>query len=152
MENLLTLRPETLSGLAELVRANLDSAAALRECAGGVDGHLMTELFTHVATERSGFAEELSAYLSLNDVEAPTEGAWLESLRRVWIDLRARFNGGDLGVVLIELERAEAMIKGKYEEVLRLTAGSPANATLTRHYAMIKKTHDAICDLRTSLR
>ena len=145
VESLLTLHPETLRSLQALVRANLDSAAAFRECAEVVDDDdLVTRLLGQAAERRAGFGEELATYLSLNEAELPTTGRWLEGLRRIWIDLRARLSGGDTHVVLVQLERAEEMLRSKYEQVLLATAGSPANATLLRHYREIKQTHDAI--------
>lgn len=151
MESLLTMRPETLRSLQALVRANLDSAAAFRECAREVEDEMVRELLTKAAQRRTGFGEELATYLSLNESDAPTSGGWLEGLRRIWIDLRARLSGGDTHVILVQLERAEELLRRKYAEVLKATAGSPANATLLRHYREIKQTHDALRVLADSI-
>jgi uncharacterized protein (TIGR02284 family) len=63
------------------------------------------------------------------------------------MDLRAAFGAGT-HAMLSEAERGEDYIKGKYEEILKGTAGSAVTDVLNRQYRAVKIAHDRVRDLR----
>ena len=86
--------------------------------------------------------------LLLSGEDIPDTGSVLGAVRRWWMEVRGKLNGGDDHVVLIEAERAEDTIKARYEEVLAEVAGNPVNDILLRIYSEVKRGHDRIRDLR----
>jgi uncharacterized protein (TIGR02284 family) len=148
METVGTLQPQTINRLNDLIRINIDSAQGFREAASVInDGSLRTR-FEEFATQRDNNARELKQFVAWNDKEPEDSGSAAGAIHRWWLDLRAKAAGGDAKVVLSEAERGEDVIKHKYEDVLKDTAGSPVNTVLQRQYVEVKRGHDTIRNLR----
>ncbi len=148
METKLDLNPMTIEAIQDLIQANLDSANGFKEVSKGVDDPVVSGLCTAIGAQRENHASELQYYVVLNGERARTEGTWLASLHRVWLDLRAMLNGGDPYALLGEVERGEDQIKTAYEETLKRTAGSALNDVLTKQYANVKIERDQIVAVR----
>lgn len=144
METKIDLNPRTIEAVQDLIQANLDSTRGFKEASKEVNDPIVSGLFTGIAVQRDKHANELQYYVVLNGERARTEGTWLASAHRAWIDLRAKLNGGDPYVILSEIERGEDHIKSAYEETLKETAGSALNDVLTKQYANVKVEHDQI--------
>lgn len=142
------LKESTLTAVQELIETNLDSVNQLRKAAEAVEHNTLPMLFKRIAEERSAHASELQGFVRRNQEEPEEKGTFGGSVRGKWIDWRSAINGGDAKVVLIEAERAEDVIKGKYEKLIKETAGSAMNDVLMRQYAEVKRHHDLIRDLR----
>jgi uncharacterized protein (TIGR02284 family) len=104
------------------------------------------------AVDRTRQADELTRLVELNKKQAPDERSWMAALHQTWLDLRAAISAGDTQAVLSEAERGEDLIKERYEEALKETAGSAVNDVLQQQYASVKKVHDRIRDLRNARR
>lgn len=150
METKLNLNTETLEALQELIEINIDSAKGLREAADAIDHDQLESLFLQISVSRDAQATELQHFLRMNDEEPEDDGSVAGAVHRKWLELRAAINSGDPKVVLIEAERGEDVIKGKYENLLKETAGSAMNDVLMRQYAEVKRQHDLVRDLRDS--
>ncbi len=148
METKLNLKDETIAALQELIEVNIDSAKGLREAAEAIDHKVMTTLFSRVAAARDLHAGELRRFVQVNNEEPTDGGSVMGTVHRKWLELRAAINSGDPKVVLIEAERGEDTIKGKYEELLVDTAGSAMNDVLLQQFREVKKHHDLIRNLR----
>lgn len=148
MESKLNLNSETIEALQDLIEANIDSAAVLREAAEAIDHEAMTPLFKRVAKDREAHTTELQRYVRLNQEEPNDDGSVAGTLRKQWLKLRSAINSGDATVVLSEAEAAEDVIKGKYEDLLKETAGSAMNDVLMRQFREVKYHHDLIRNLR----
>lgn len=138
----------TVEKLQDLIQINIDSYNGFIEAAEKIDHENLAGLFRELATDRSGFAEELKQFVRMNEESPEQSGSGSAKAHRLWIDLRAALNGGDPYVILIEAERGEDKIKSKYEDALKDTAGSPVNDVLQRQYARVKAGHDRVRDLR----
>jgi uncharacterized protein (TIGR02284 family) len=145
-----TVPTETpLQLIEELVRVNRDSSKGFTEAADEVSEDAIAKLFRSLATERTALADELSKYLVSTGHEMESAGSMLAYVHRTWTNIRAKLNGGDPYVLLIEAERGEDHIKDAYDKALREThVGSPMCDVLLRHYSCIKAGHDGIRDLR----
>jgi uncharacterized protein (TIGR02284 family) len=142
------LDAETVAAVQELVQASNDSEKGFREAAEQVDEPQLQQLFLRMSETRKQLANELQSHVAAaGDLDAP-EGSWLAAFHRTWMDLRSKLNGGDPKVLLVEAERGEDYIKHAYEDVLKRTAGSALNDVLQRQYAVVKRGHDSIRDLR----
>ncbi len=142
------LKDETVKKIQNLIQANIDSYDGFREVAEEIDDKKLSALFSLIAHDRSSLATELQNYVEWNGEEAEEDGSVAASIHRTWIDIRAKLNGGDAYVILIEAERGEDHIKEAYEDVLKDTAGSAMNDVLTEQYSIVKAGHDKIRDLR----
>lgn len=148
METKLDLNPETIEALQDLIEANIDSKEILLEAVDAVDDESMEVLFGRVAQARAAHTQELSSYVRANDETPELEGSTGGTVRQTWLKFRSAINGGDPKVVLIEAERAEDVIKAKYEDLLVKTAGSAMNDILMRQFREVKQHHDLVRDLR----
>ncbi|APZ94165.1 PA2169 family four-helix-bundle protein [Fuerstiella marisgermanici] len=148
LETKSTLTDETVEKLQDLVRINMDSHQGLLDAADAIDDDAVATVFRATATERSLFAEELKAYVEWNDESAPQEQSFAAKVHQAWMNCRAKLNGGDPHVVLIEAEYGEDQIKEAYEDALKDNPGSAMNELLQSQYAVVKKGHDRIRDLR----
>ncbi len=104
-------------------------------------------MFRRLATERGAQANELQAMVASN-AEKPTDsGSMAAAAHRTWMDLRAAIGGGEQAM-LDEVERGEDHIKAQYETALNDLAGCACTATLRRHFAAVRASHDTVRDLR----
>ena len=142
------LTDKALDELQKLIRANIDARDGFRECAEEISEPQLATLFRQIANEREAIAAELQNYVEWNGKEAEDDGSVAGTVHRSWINIRAKINGGDPHVILIEAERGEDAIKESYEDVLKETAGSPLNGVLQSQYLQVKAGHDKIRDLR----
>ncbi|SMP41070.1 conserved hypothetical protein [Neorhodopirellula lusitana] len=148
LETKTDLNTETITKLQKLIRANIDSYNGFHESAEELDDVKLSTLFRAIGDERSAMASELQQFVEFNGKDAEDDGSVAAKTHRIWINIRAKLNGGDPYVVLIEAERGEDHIKEAYEEVLKETAGSAMNDVLSAQYAKVKAGHDKVRDLR----
>lgn len=152
METMTKMKPETVRGLQDLIRINLDSADGFRKAAEKVDSAPIASLFRDLAAERSHFATELSSYVRLTGDEPTDDGSWQARVHRWWIDLRSKVSGDELKLVLEEAERGEDRIKQVYEATLQELAGNPVSDVLHRQFARVKRVHDRVRDARDTVK
>jgi len=148
LETKSTLNDKTTDKLQKLIRANIDAYDGFREAAEEIDDQGVATLFRDLAAERSAMATELQNHVEWNNEEAEDDGSVAASVHRAWLNVRAKLNGGDAYVILIEAERGEDHIKEAYEDVLKETAGSAMNDVLQAQYVRVKAGHDRVRDLR----
>lgn len=148
METITNMNPETIDGLKDLVRVNVDSTKGFLVAADQVENLDLAALFRNLSQQRGLHADQLRGFVKMNDEEASDSGSIKGRFHRWWLNLRGTITGGDEHAILAEAERGEDVIKERYEEVLKQTAGSPVNNVLQSHYADVKASHDAIRDMR----
>lgn len=148
LETKLNLEDETIEKLQELIQINIDSEEGLTAAADKVEEDRLKTAFRQVARTRADHARELQSYVVANAKEPADDGTAMGSVHKGWTSMRSALNGRDAYVILIEAERGEDRIKETYEDVLKRTAGSAVNDVLQRQYAVTKKGHDQIRDLR----
>lgn len=148
METITNLDKDTLSGVKSIIEINIDSSKGFQTAAENIENADIAGYFRQCSTRRAQFADQLSRVVDVNGVDSPDSGSAKGTIHRWWMDLRGTIQNGNEHAVLAEAERGEDSIKGKYEEVLKKTAGSPLNAVLTDQYAAVKEAHDTIRDMR----
>lgn len=144
------LNDTTIEKLQKLIQANIDACNGFRESAEELDDPTLSALFRELGDQRSELATELQEYVEFNGEAPEDDGSVAAKTHRIWINIRAKLNGGDPYVILIEAERGEDHAKAAYEDVLKETAGSAMNDVLTRQYRVVKAGHDKVRDLRDS--
>ena len=151
-QTITNMKPETVSGLQELIQALHDSVDYLRDAAEKVDDNQVSRMFREIANDRAVIGNEISALIDMSpgDEEPAESGTWLGSLRRKWTSFRAALNAGDPTVVLIEAERAEDMIVHRFKDILPEIAGNPVNDRLVAYFAKIRSGHDRVLEMRNS--
>ena len=146
-ETKLNLSRETIDKLQQLIQTNIDSRDGFNEAASKLEDMTISSMFRQLGAERDQQAAELRTLVAANREEPQKSGSVAAAAHRMLIDLRAALGGGN-AAILSEAERGEDYIKGKYEEVLKETAGSAVNDVLQRQYAAVKAAHDRVRDLR----
>ncbi len=142
------LKEETIDGLQKLHQANVDSAEGFREAAEQIKRSDLAEKFRKWSDQRAKQAKELADIVNCNGEDVDCEASWLAELHQAYTSMKTAFTSDDVHAVLAEAERGEDHIKEAYEEVLKETPGTAANAVLQRQYADVKATHDEVRDLR----
>lgn len=149
LPNTANMSDETVEKLSELIQINRDSVEGFETAIEAADGDAkVISLFESVKAERQGFASELAGFVQLNDGDDEPGGSLKGMAHRWWIKAHAAFASDDALAVLKDAEAGEDEIKEKYEDVIKETAGSPVNDVLLRQYAVVKKGHDRVRDLR----
>jgi len=148
METVTNLDTDTVSALKQLIRINIDSSKGFEHAASDIEDDGLAREFNNYAGQRSTYARDLAGYLSLNEADIPDSGTVQGTVHRWWLDVRSKVASGDRHSVLAEAERGEDAIKGRYERLLKDTAGSAVNDVLQKQYTEVKKAHDHIRDLR----
>ncbi|UYV13902.1 MAG: PA2169 family four-helix-bundle protein [Phycisphaera sp.] len=148
MESITNLDKNTLSGVKSIIEINIDASKGFETAAENIENSDIAGYFRQCSARRAQFADQLSRVVDVNGVDSPDSGTAKGAIHRWWVNIRGTVQNGDEHAVLAEAERGEDAIKGKYEEVLKSTAGSPLNAMLTDQYAAVKETHDTIRDMR----
>lgn len=143
-----SLTEETIEKLHDLVRINIDSRQGLLDAAEAIEDNHVADVFRQVAGDRSKFADELKMYVTWNEETPPKEQSFASKVHQCWMNCRAKLNGGDAHVVLIEAEYGEDQIKEAYEDALKDNPGSAMSQILHSQYAVVKQGHDKIRDLR----
>jgi uncharacterized protein (TIGR02284 family) len=145
------MKPETVEALQELMCALKDSVSYHQEAADKIEDKYVESELLAIASERAEICRKLSQYVAAGDENAINSGTWMGSLRTIWTAFRAGLNSGDATVVLIEAERAEDVIKNKFEIILPEIAGNPINDKLLLDYKTIKAGHDRVLAMRNAL-
>jgi len=143
-----TLSHDTVERLKDLVRVNQDSAKGFETTADQVKSEPVARLMRSIAAERRGFAGDLRQHVQYNKDEVTNEGSVRAKVHRWWVNVRGTVQDGDLHAMLSEAEKAEDVIKGLYQDVLKETSGSPVHSLLQSQYESIRQGHDRIRDLR----
>ena len=148
------LESATATKLRELAQLNIDSRDGFDYAAERIeDGSpAVAEKFRKWSDERARFAEQLDALLRAGGEEAQEDGSWAASMHRTWINIRDMLSEKpDIYAVVAEAERGEDVIKQAYENAGKEITGN-ALALINEQYAAIKQAHDAVRDLRDSLK
>lgn len=148
METIQNLEKETVIGLQSLCKLCHDSSEGYRTAAESIDHAQMREAFLSVADKRRVARDELAGMLGTSHESIPEGGTALGKVHRWWLDIRGSLNGGNEEVVLIEAIRGERTIEDEYEDVLKKTMGSPANATLHAQLEGVKSSRKTLESLK----
>jgi len=140
--------------LRELAQLNIDSRDGFDYAAERIEDealHIATR-FREWSDQRARFAEQLDGLLINSGQDAPEEGSVAASLHRTWMNIRDMLSSKiDIYAVVAEAERGEDVIKKAYEDALRECSGNVLTL-VTQQYADVKQAHDAVRDLRDSLK
>jgi uncharacterized protein (TIGR02284 family) len=151
-----TLDARTVNQLHDLIRMNIDSYRSLNDAGERIDHPDLGPFFRDLAAQRRRQADELQQFVAARSDEEPASGGTAAgTLHRMWMDLRAAINGGDVYVILIEVERAEDRIKDEYQELLDETHGAlndPLHEVLMRHSEQVVTAHDRVRQLRDAMK
>tara|TARA_R110000737_G_scaffold2923_8_gene9008 strand:+ start:334490 stop:334948 length:459 start_codon:yes stop_codon:yes gene_type:complete len=148
METITNLNEDTIKGIQNLISINIDSSKGFTSAAEHIENDQIASYFRDCGKERLRFAHELQVATSISNEEPEDDGSLKGTVHRWWMDIRATVTGGNEHTVLADAERGEDEIKHLYEKTLKDTAGSPLNAVLQSQYALVKKRHDQIRDMR----
>ncbi len=140
--------------LRELAQLNIDSRDGFDYAAERIDDDApaVAAKFREWSDQRASFAEQLDGLLRGAGEEAQEDGSWAATAHRTWMNIRDMLSEKpDIYAVVAEAERGEDVIKEAYETAGRELSGNVLGL-VNEQYAMIKQAHDAVRDLRDSLK
>lgn len=138
METVHDLNKDTVDGLQSLCKLCHDSAEGYETAASELETDALKNAFTGTASDRRGMRDEIAQMLGMSHEDVPDSGTALGSIHRWWLDIRGSVSPSEDKAVLAEAIRGESTIEDKYEDVLKDTAGSPANSVLQSQLDSIK--------------
>ncbi|HVQ07893.1 MAG TPA: PA2169 family four-helix-bundle protein [Allosphingosinicella sp.] len=102
------------------------------------------------AGQRRGVVAELQQTVRALGGEADDDGSLKADLHRRWVDLRAALSGGGGDrAIIMEVERGEDYLKGKYDEALADTELSEtAREAIRTAYQSVRAGHDTASALK----
>lgn len=149
-----TLDSASATKLRQLAQLNIDSRDGFDYAAERIDEDTpaVATKFRQWSDQRAQFAEQLDGLLKTAGEEVQEDGSWAASIHRTWMNIRDMLSEKpDIYAVVAEAERGEDVIKQAYEEAGRELSGNVL-AVVNEQYAQIKQAHDAVRDLRDSLK
>lgn len=140
--------------LRELAQLNIDSRDGFDYAAERIDdgSTAVAQKFREWSDQRAQFAEQLDGLLRSAGEESQDDGSWAASIHRTWMNIRDMLSEKpDIYAVVAEAERGEDVIKQAYEDAGRDLTGNVL-AVVNQQYLAIKQAHDAVRNLRDSLK
>jgi uncharacterized protein (TIGR02284 family) len=151
-DNVIAMTDESAEAIEELIEVNTESSRYLDQAARVSDNQHLAGMLRAFADDRRRLVEELVRAVPGRTTERTATGERVAAkIQRWWLDLRAGLNGGDPGVVLGEVARAEDQVKALYEDVTSRAAGSPTAELLFNQYRAVKEQRDQILKLKAAV-
>ena len=148
------LDSHTIARLRELTQLNIDSRDGFDYAAERIEeaAPQIADRFRELSDARSRNAEHLEALLISCGDDAPESGTWTATMHRTWMNIRDMLSAKlDIYAVVAEAERGEDVIKQAYEGARHEFSG-PVSTLINDQYSGVKQAHDAVRDLRDSLK
>lgn len=139
---------EMIHALNRVIEVCKDSEKGFRKAAEDMSAPDYQTMFSDLAAQRAGFAEELHGIISSMGEAPETDGSTRAAMHRAFIDVRMALTGGSEHTVLAEAERGEDIALHTYEDVLKEALPVGVRDVLLRQYAVVKETHDQVRALR----
>jgi uncharacterized protein (TIGR02284 family) len=139
--------------LNSLITTTIDSALGFERSAEDAKAGTFVTMFRDFSAERRRVVIELQRVVSLLGGTPNDDGSLKADLHRRWVDLRAALSGdgGDRAVIM-EVERGEDYLKGKYDEALADTELSEtAREAIRTAYQSVRAGHDTASALKHRL-
>lgn len=147
METRHNLDPSTVDGLQELCKYCRDSVEGYRTSAGHLKPGPLHDAFLQTAQKREQAVSELAQFLSASNENVPEDGTAKGAAHRWWIEAKTAITGNDEDAVLKEAIRGESYLENEFKEVLKDTAGSPANEVLQNQLSNVVACRKALEDI-----
>jgi uncharacterized protein (TIGR02284 family) len=137
--------------LNELISTLLDSQKGFAEIGEHLKDETLKRYFLAESLKRASFRGDLEEVLHQNGVHDIKEsGTAVGTLRRAWVDLKAKLGGGD-HTLLETAERGEDEAKKAYADTLDQDLPLPARQLLAEQQAHILTAHDFVRSHRDAL-
>jgi uncharacterized protein (TIGR02284 family) len=136
--------------LNSLITTTIDSANGFERSAEDAEAGTFVALFRDFAEKRRRVVTELQQIVRGLGGEPNDDGSLKADLHRRWVDLRAALSGdgGDKAIIM-EVERGEDYIKGKYDEALAdAELSETAREAIRTAYQSVREGHDTASALK----
>ncbi len=143
---------EVLNDLIEINNDRIEGYTRALEDSSGIDVDLKV-LFEGYILQTKKFNADLSAEV-IKYGELPEEGTRMSGkLHRLWLDVKAKFTGGDRKSILEECERGEDASKEAYTVALAESQGFPDDlvSLISKQADQQREGHDKIKALRDAV-
>jgi uncharacterized protein (TIGR02284 family) len=137
--------------LNELISTLLDSQKGFADIGEHLKDETLKRYFLAESLKRASFRGDLEEILHQNGVHDIKEsGTTVGTLRRAWVDLKAKLGGGD-HTLLETAERAEDETKKAYADALDQDLPLPIRQLIVEQQAHILTAHDFVRSHRDAL-
>ena len=135
--------------LDSLIEKVKDGEEGFRTAAQDVDTKDLRDLFTSLSAERASFVAELQGLAkSLGENQPETEGSFVGTAHRGWIDLRAAVATQNAKAILDECERGEDSAVAAFGKALEGELPSAVRVIVANQFVKIQAARKHIQDLR----
>ncbi len=135
----------TLNGLIETAKDGQNGFTAAAEKAKEAS---VKSLFTRYATQRTQYAQELTAAVTAMGGDPSTSGHALASLHRGWLGLKEAVSSDTDKALIDEAEAGEDAAIKAYKQALGQTLPADAQALVQRQFTGVQEAHGTIRDLK----
>jgi len=136
-------------GLNHLIIIANDGKEGYTQAADIVSQPMLKAIFAKYATERAGFAAELSALVVAAGAEPQTGTGPLGALHRVWVDIKSSLAANDDEAALKECIRGDETAVSAYETALKEYAFTQGQQSILTRQSNL--TGDALLSLKQEL-
>lgn len=145
-----TTTEKTTKALRELIIINNDRTEGYQRAAEEAKDGDLKIMFGKFSSQSKRFAEELSSFVTFDDVPEEDKTTNSGKLYRVWMDMKAALAGNNRKAVLTSCEFGEDVAKKTYDTVLENTEDIPSDAlaVIRRQRTELQAAHDSVKSMR----
>lgn len=137
--------------LQDLVQVTRDSQSFYQDAAKETSDSRLRDVFTRMASAKSGLINALSGTLVSLGETPVTDGTIAGGLRKAYADARTVFSKDDDKIYVGQLEETEDRVLEHFEEALSKTDSSSVRSVLTEHLPKVRACHDEMRALKQSM-
>ena len=144
---------EQFKSIQEIHDLLIDSCKNYKATSQRVDDDRVKALLLQISSERTSMASELAQDLIQHDPhDKPSNGTVGGSIHRILLTFRDILNNTNEVNILVECERQDSELLGRYGEVLNtIDLIEASRATLTRQYSEVEKSLHQVTATREAM-
>ncbi|MFU8805259.1 MAG: ferritin-like domain-containing protein [Bradymonadaceae bacterium] len=136
--------------LSDLRETNIDLRKTYETAAENVDDTTLRNKFTQLSEQNQRFATELENEISNLGERPKSDGSFVGTLHRGFMDIRSAFSKNDVPAMIDECIRAEKMAIDNYEDALNNDFPANVQTLVSRQYGALKSVREDLKNLKTS--
>ena len=134
--------------LNDLITVSKDGEAGFNKAAEETTDENLKSTFTKRAKGCTHAIAELQRHVENLGGTPADNGSVLGALHRGWLDIKSAVMDRDAHAILAECERGEDVAKATYAKALKADLTANIRELIEKQYAVVKRNHDLVRDLR----
>lgn len=141
---------DVTSTLNELLETCKDGENGFRTAADKAKEPSLKSLFSKYASQRAGYAQELTSAVSSLGEKPASGGHMAAGLHRGWMNLKEALSKDEDKALIFEAEAGEDAAMKAYKEALAKSLPTTVLALVQKQFAGVQEAHGVIRDLKHS--